>query len=66
MEVWDVSIVNSRYGTTPLQPHPGYEGFVEITEHILDVVDASLSPDGTALATASLDGFVKFFQVKFI
>lgn len=66
VEVWDVSIVNNRYGTGPLQPHTSYEGYVEINGHVLDVVDASFSPDGTALATASLDGFVKFFQVYMV
>ncbi|KAK5646369.1 hypothetical protein RI129_004833 [Pyrocoelia pectoralis] len=66
VEVWDVSIVNNRYGTGPLQPHTSYEGYVEINGHALDVVDASFSPDGTALATASYDGFVKFFQVYMV
>ena len=27
------------------------------------IVEAILSPDGTAIATASLDGEIKFFQV---
>ncbi|KAF5295034.1 hypothetical protein FQR65_LT10587 [Abscondita terminalis] len=66
VEVWDVSVVNNRYGTGPLQPHTSYEGYVEINGHALDVVDASFSPDGTALATASMDGLVKFFQVYMV
>lgn len=28
------------------------------------ITDAAFSPDGTALATASLDGDVRFFQVN--
>ncbi|XP_025833664.1 enhancer of mRNA-decapping protein 4 isoform X2 [Agrilus planipennis] len=62
-EIFDVSIVNSQYGSDPLCPTSDIEGFIEISEHILDIVDASFSPDGTALATSSLDGYVKFFQV---
>jgi len=27
------------------------------------IMDAAFSPDGTAIATASIDGEVKFFQV---
>lgn len=66
VEVWDVSVVNSQYGSGPLQPHESYEGFVAITSHVMSVVDASFSPDGTALATASSDGYVKFFQVNIL
>lgn len=62
-EVWDVSVVSAKYGAGPIQPHEEYEGFVEISGHSLDIIDASFSPDGTAIATASLDGYVKFFQV---
>ncbi|KAK9701745.1 WD40 region of Ge1, enhancer of mRNA-decapping protein [Popillia japonica] len=62
-EVWDVSIVNAKYGNTPIQPREEHNGFVEISGHSMDIIDASFSPDGTAIATASLDGYVKFFQV---
>lgn len=37
--------------------------FVAIDTHSGAVTDASFAPDGTALATASKDGTVKFFQV---
>ena len=40
------------------------EGQLRITDHTEPISDASFSPDGTALATASLDGQVKFFQVR--
>ncbi|GJQ69671.1 putative enhancer of mRNA-decapping protein, partial [Trypoxylus dichotomus] len=62
-EVWDVSIVNAKYGNAPIQPREEHNGFVEISGHTMDIIDASFSPDGTAIATASLDGYVKFFQV---
>lgn len=63
-EVWDIDIVSSKYGVGPLESTNRYEGYVQIDDHSLEVIDASLSPDGTAIATASLDGFVKFFQVQ--
>ncbi|XP_065164405.1 enhancer of mRNA-decapping protein 4 isoform X2 [Atheta coriaria] len=62
-EVWDVSIINSKYGTGPLEVIDDNDGYVEIVGHTKDIIDASFSPDGTALATASVDGYVKFFQV---
>lgn len=41
-----------------------FEGsFMKIRDHSDTVMDASFAPDGTALATASEDGTVKFFQV---
>jgi len=35
-----------------------------IDTHSSAVTDASFAPDGTAVATASKDGTVKFFQVS--
>jgi WD40 repeat protein len=37
--------------------------FLLIDDHEGAVTDASFAPDGTALATSSKDGTVKFFQV---
>ncbi|KAL7302340.1 hypothetical protein TKK_0005001 [Trichogramma kaykai] len=39
---------------------------VEINAHNGLIVEATFSPDGTALATASYDGDVKFFQVHML
>lgn len=39
------------------------EGYLEINEHSQPIMDAAFSPDGTAVATASQDGYVKFFQI---
>lgn len=36
---------------------------MEIDQHSGTIVEAIFSPDGTALATASFDGSIKFFQV---
>lgn len=46
-----------------LHPEEVKEGILVLNQHTMDIVDAAFSPDGTALATASLDGYVKFFQV---
>lgn len=32
-------------------------------QYLQPIIDAVFSPDGSALATASLDGEIKFFQV---
>lgn len=62
-EVWNVNTVRSLHGSGPVKPGTFDEGYLEITEHTEPIVDAAFSPDGTAIATTSLDGKVKFFQV---
>lgn len=54
----------SRYGTGPLKPDDLEEGLLVIEEHTKSIVDATFSPEGSALATVSLDGTIKFFQVS--
>ncbi|XP_078048281.1 enhancer of mRNA-decapping protein 4 homolog Ge-1 isoform X2 [Augochlora pura] len=64
-ELWSVNTVTSRFksieATDPAAKENG--GMVEIDEHTGRIIEATFSPDGTALATASSDGEVKFFQV---
>lgn len=62
-EMWNVGMVTAKHGVGPLKPEIVEEGYLEIKEHTAPIIDAAFSPDGTALATASLDGDVKFFQV---
>ena len=38
-------------------------GYQMVQQHTAAITDAAFSPDGTALATAALDGIVMFFQV---
>ncbi|XP_039279789.1 enhancer of mRNA-decapping protein 4 isoform X2 [Nilaparvata lugens] len=63
IELWNVGMVANHHRSGPVRPGEHIEGFIEINEHSQMIVDAAFSPDGTAIATASMDGEVKFFQV---
>lgn len=63
VEVWNVQVVIDNHGYDPVSPGKVRNGYLEIKEHTQAIIAASFSPDGTAIATASLDGEVKFFQV---
>ncbi|KAL4234139.1 enhancer of mRNA decapping 4 [Mactra antiquata] len=62
-EIWSVDLVVKEYGSGPLLPSNVDVGLIQINSHTKPIMDAAFSPDGTALATASIDGEVKFFQV---
>ncbi|CAG2210693.1 unnamed protein product [Mytilus edulis] len=63
-EIWNIELVTKEHGNGPLDAEDVDFGLIKITSHTQPVMDAAFSPDGTALATASLDGEVKFFQVN--
>ncbi|XP_048508923.1 enhancer of mRNA-decapping protein 4 isoform X4 [Athalia rosae] len=67
-ELWSVAAVAARLGPGPIKvsdvsQNEEWGGMMEINQHSGTIVEATFSPDGTALATASLDGEIKFFQV---
>ncbi|KAL3282525.1 hypothetical protein HHI36_005706 [Cryptolaemus montrouzieri] len=64
-EVWDICSIMAKYQEGPFQPDENHEGYVEI-DHSMHIVDVSFSSDGTAIATACLDGYVKFYQIYMV
>ncbi|XP_064466676.1 enhancer of mRNA-decapping protein 4-like isoform X2 [Ornithodoros turicata] len=62
-EVWNIGTVIKEYGRGSLTVDKVHMGLQRITEHKKPIADAAFAPDGTALATASCDGEVIFFQV---
>ncbi|XP_050294918.1 enhancer of mRNA-decapping protein 4 isoform X2 [Anthonomus grandis grandis] len=62
-KIYSVAILNTEYvNKGPLNLNNSCEGYSEII-HSSDLVDASFSSDGCAIALACQDGYVKFFQL---
>ncbi|XP_055002087.1 enhancer of mRNA-decapping protein 4 isoform X1 [Sorex araneus] len=74
-EVWDLDMLRSNHSTWPVDVSQIKQGFIVVKGHSTVGVkpgslgssqclsEGALSPDGTVLATASHDGFVKFWQI---
>ncbi|XP_057203952.1 enhancer of mRNA-decapping protein 4 isoform X1 [Triplophysa rosa] len=62
-EVWDLDILRSNNSLWPVDATDLKEGFITIRGHAARISEGALSPDGTVLATASHDGYVKFWQI---
>lgn len=64
-ELWPIATVGAKFGSIEAVDPAAQEsgGMIEINQHSEMIVEATFSPDGTALATASLDGEVKFFPI---
>ncbi|KAK8395280.1 hypothetical protein O3P69_006175 [Scylla paramamosain] len=62
-EIWNISVVLREHGGGQLRREQVASGYQLMEQHSAPITDAAFSPDGTALATAALDGYVKFFQV---
>ncbi|XP_005152472.1 enhancer of mRNA-decapping protein 4 [Melopsittacus undulatus] len=62
-EVWDLDIIRMNNSSWPVEVPDIKEGFIVVKGHSTCLSEGALSPDGTVLATASHDGFVKFWQI---
>ncbi|XP_062477153.1 enhancer of mRNA-decapping protein 4 [Pezoporus occidentalis] len=62
-EVWDLDIIRTSNSSWPVEVPNIKEGFIVVKGHSTCLSEGALSPDGTVLATASHDGFVKFWQI---
>ncbi|XP_040427267.1 enhancer of mRNA-decapping protein 4 isoform X4 [Cygnus olor] len=62
-EVWDLDIIRTNNSSWPVEVPNIKEGFIVVKGHSTYLSEGALSPDGTVLATASHDGFVKFWQI---
>ena len=61
--MWNIDTITKEYGSGTMTPDEVEVGYLTISGQTKPIVDAAFAPDGTALATASSDGDVKFFQV---
>ncbi|XP_059523700.1 enhancer of mRNA-decapping protein 4 isoform X6 [Myotis daubentonii] len=62
-EVWNLDMLRSNHSTWPVDVSQIKQGFIMVKGHSTYLSEGALSPDGTVLATASHDGFVKFWQI---
>ncbi|KAM4618939.1 enhancer of mRNA-decapping protein 4 isoform 2-T2 [Polymixia lowei] len=62
-EVWDLEVLRANNSSWPVDASELKEGLITVKGHTQRVSEGALSPDGTVLATASHDGYVKFWQI---
>ncbi|XP_072290506.1 enhancer of mRNA-decapping protein 4 [Eucyclogobius newberryi] len=62
-EVWDLEVLRANFSTWPIDAVDVSEGLITVNGHTRRVSEGALSPDGTVLATASHDGYIKFWQI---
>lgn len=68
IEIWNVDAIHAKHkqiaSTTSLSLSSLAEDIMELTQHSGVVTRVCFSLDGAAVATASLDGTIMFFQVS--
>ncbi|XP_064640360.1 enhancer of mRNA-decapping protein 4-like isoform X2 [Lineus longissimus] len=62
-EMFNIDMILKEHAEVTLSTTDIRVGYLAVENHEKAIVDAAFSPDGTALATASLDGEVRVFQV---
>ncbi|XP_056137457.1 enhancer of mRNA-decapping protein 4 isoform X2 [Lampris incognitus] len=62
-EVWDLEVLRANNSSWPVDASELKDGLITVRGHTGRVSEGALSPDGTVLATASHDGYVKFWQI---
>lgn len=62
-EVWDLEVLRANNSTWPVDASEVKDGLITVKGHTQRVSEGALSPDGTVLATASHDGYIKFWQI---
>ncbi|XP_060932302.1 enhancer of mRNA-decapping protein 4 isoform X2 [Limanda limanda] len=62
-EVWDLEVLRANHSSWPVDAKVVKEGLITVKGHTQRVSEGALSPDGTVLATASHDGYIKFWQI---
>uniref|UniRef100_A0A8C6VSL7 Enhancer of mRNA-decapping protein 4 n=1 Tax=Nothobranchius furzeri TaxID=105023 RepID=A0A8C6VSL7_NOTFU len=62
-EVWDIEVLRANHSIWPVDATELKEGLITVKGHTQRVSEGALSPDGTVLATASHDGYIKFWQI---
>ncbi|XP_047202549.1 enhancer of mRNA-decapping protein 4 isoform X1 [Girardinichthys multiradiatus] len=62
-EVWDLEVLRANNSSWPVDATELKDGLITVKGHTQRVSEGALSPDGTVLATASHDGYIKFWQI---
>nr|XP_061813020.1 enhancer of mRNA-decapping protein 4-like [Nerophis lumbriciformis] len=62
-EVWDLEVLRASNSSWPINATDLKEGLITVKGYTQRVSEGALSPDGTVLATASHDGYIKFWQI---
>ncbi|KAL8593052.1 hypothetical protein ACOMHN_017978 [Nucella lapillus] len=66
IDLFAVDVVTRDCGPGPLNQADIESGRITLVPHDQPIVEAVFSPDGSALASASTDGDVKFFQINWV